>query len=92
MPQTIADLETRVDELWGPSQFDWVLGRTVRPSVEYTKGEDWRDPKHHIWFFFCGSKKGEHHPESWLHHGYGETITDCLEQMIALGEERLAST
>lgn len=83
MTTSCADLERRVDELWGRGQWDWVIGRTIRQDGDVNNMDD------HIWFFYCGEYEGEDFPKpSWGHKGYGETITDVLTQMIEIGEAR----
>ena len=72
------DLERQVTDLWGPKQWDWVIGRTVRKDGDIDNAAD------HIWFFYCG----EGDPptgKTWAHSGYGESIADVLTQMVVLG-------
>lgn len=65
----ITDLETRVNELWGNSMFDWTIGRTLE------------DDGTTVWFYYAGDL--DKHPGKWGISGHCATITDCLIEMIA---------
>lgn len=65
---TIPELEARVSEIWGPSQFDWTIGRSP---------EGW-------FFYCGEMKTPDKPKGTWKHSGYGKTITDALQQMIDL--------
>lgn len=74
-----SSLEAQVSARWGPQQWDWTLGRTIRENG------DVRNPDDHIWFWFCGTNF--HQPPapsgtSWRHEGYAETIMEALEAML----------
>ena len=65
-------LEEACSRLWGPTQFDWVLGRTIA------------DDGRQVWFWYCGAA----FPFQWRHKGQADTISGALMAMINLGKER----
>lgn len=66
---TLDELEQEVSRLWGPSQFDWVIGRTTHDKE--------------LWFYYCGTGWSPQHPNGfWRVGGYADTISEALQAMI----------
>lgn len=67
---TQPSLEDKVNERWGSTMFDWVIGRV-------------RDDNQEKWFWYCGTADNKFGPYGmWLHGGLSDTINEALEAML----------
>ena len=66
-----AELEHRVSDVWGESQFDWTVGRS---------SEGW-------FYYCGTMTTPHHPQGTWKHSGHEPTLTRVLLKMIALQHE-----
>ena len=66
-----AELEHRVSDVWGESQFDWTVGRS---------SEGW-------FYYCGTMTTPHHPQGTWKHGGHEPTLTRVLLKMIALQHE-----
>lgn len=73
--RVIVDLVDQLEEqcswLWGPTQFDWTIGRTA--------DDDGRD----CWFWYCGTVSSlATRRTDWAYGGKSDTLGDALQAII----------
>jgi hypothetical protein len=70
-------LEQQCNDIWGPSQFNWTIGRTGNPKTDYSDHLYDRNANS-VWFWYCGTNENNH----WLNSGYSNTIDEALQSII----------
>jgi hypothetical protein len=69
-------LEQQCNDIWGSSQFDWTIGKTV--LINDYDDPSYNKPSQEVWFWFSGMNKYKR----WLHEGYANTIDEALRSII----------